>query len=177
MSPRHLRATFELGALDRRLVDAQGSRIGRHAMVDPGHVFRRALHWLPSNFVSVDQSALEAPRQFSSVDHLSAEAVAAYADGELPMKAHLRASGHLSACAQCRAEVEAQGQARAALRDCRPVTMPSTLMGLLSQIPQSTPNDPPNAPPNELTPNGPLSAAPTGDDHATGMTRGWRKRR
>lgn len=150
-------------------------------MVDPGHVFRRALSWLPSNFVSVDESALDAPRQFSSVDHLSAEAVAAYVDGELPMKAHLRASGHLSACAQCRAEVEAQGQARAALRDCRPVTMPSTLMGLLSQIPQSTPNDPINAPttgpPNEPTPNGTLSAAPAGDDHGTGMTRGWRKRR
>ena len=149
-------------------------------MVDPGHVFRRALSWLPSNFVSVDEAALQAPRQFSSVDHLSAEAVAAYVDGELPMKAHLRAGGHLSVCAQCRAEVETQGQARAALRDCRPVTMPSTLMGLLSQIPQSTPNDPPDAPPsgppNESTPNGPLPA-PAGDDHGTGMIRGWRKRR
>ena len=146
-------------------------------MVDPGHVFRRALSWLPSNFVSVDEAALQAPRQFSSVDHLSAEAVAAYVDGELPMKAHLRASGHLSACAQCRAEVEAQGQARAALRDCRPVTMPSTLMGLLSQIPQSTPDEPPNQPPNEPTPNGPPSPPPAGDSHGAGMTRGWRKRR
>lgn len=146
-------------------------------MVDPGHVFRRALSWLPSNFVSVDEAALQAPRQFSSVDHLSAEAVAAYVDGELPMKAHLRASGHLSACAQCRGEVEAQGQARAALRDCRPVTMPSTLMGLLSQIPQSTPDEPPNQPPNEPTPNGPPSPPPAGDGHGAGMTRGWRKRR
>ena len=150
-------------------------------MVDPGHVFRRALSWLPSNFVSVDEAALQAPRQFSSVDHLSAEAVAAYVDGELPMKAHLRASGHLSACAQCRLEVEAQGQARAALRDCRPVTMPSTLMGLLSQIPQSTPSEPPSEPPhgptNSPTPNGPLSTPPAGDGHGAGMTRGWRKRR
>jgi anti-sigma factor RsiW len=111
-------------------------------MVDPGHVFRRALSWLPSNFVAVDQSALAAPRQFSSTDHLSMEAVAAYVDGELPMKAHLRAGSHLSLCPQCAAEVEAQGQARAALRDCRPVTMPSTLLGLLSQIPQSTPEEP-----------------------------------
>jgi anti-sigma factor RsiW len=111
-------------------------------MVDPGHVFRRALSWLPSNFVAVDESALSAPRQFSSTDHLSVEAVAAYVDGELPMKAHLRAGSHLSLCAQCASEVEAQGQARAALRDCRPVTMPSTLMGLLSQIPQSTPEEP-----------------------------------
>jgi anti-sigma factor RsiW len=111
-------------------------------MVDPGHVFRRALSWLPSNFVAVDESALSAPRQFSSTDHLSVEAVAAYVDGELPMKAHLRAGSHLSLCPQCASEVEAQGQARAALRDCRPVTMPSTLMGLLSQIPQSTPEEP-----------------------------------
>ena len=61
-------------------------------MVDPGHVFRRALSrlpsWLPSNFVSVDQAALQAPSEFSSTDHLSAEAVAAYVDGELPMKIH-----------------------------------------------------------------------------------------
>jgi len=131
-------------------------------MVDPGHVFRRALSWLPPNFVSVDEAALEAPRQFSSTDHLSAEAVAAFVDGELPMKAHLRASSHLSACAQCSAEVEAQGQARAALRDCRPVTMPSTLMGLLSQIPQCAPDEPPPS---------------ADDDDGPGTPRGWRKRR
>ena len=112
-------------------------------MVDPGDVFRRALSWLPSNFISVDDAALNAPRQFSSTDHLSIEAVAAYVDdGELPMKAHLRAGSHLSLCPQCAAEVDAQGQARAALRESRPVTMPSTLMGLLSQIPQSTPEEP-----------------------------------
>jgi anti-sigma factor RsiW len=150
-------------------------------MVDPGHVFRRALSWLPSNFVAVDESALSAPRQFSSTDHLSVEAVAAYVDGELPMKAHLRASGHLSACGQCRAEVDAQGQARAALRDCRPVTMPSTLMGLLSQIPQSTTHEPPHEPPHEPTnsptPNGPPSLPAAADGHGVGMTRGWRKRR
>jgi anti-sigma factor ChrR (cupin superfamily) len=144
-------------------------------------VFRRALSWLPSNFVSVDEAALQTPRQFSSVDHLSAEAVAAYVDGELPMKAHLRASGHLSACGQCRAEVDAQGQARAALRDCRPVTMPSTLMGLLSQIPQSTTHEPPHEPPHEPTnsptPNGPPSLPAADDGHGVGMTRGWRKRR
>ena len=138
-------------------------------MVDPGHAFRRALSWLPANFVSVDEAALAAPRQFSSTDHLSAEAIAAYVDGELPMKAHLRASGHLSVCAQCHAEVDAQGQARAALRDCRPVTMPSTLMGLLSQIPQSTPEEP--VPP--------AAAAPADDSggDGDGTGRGWRKRR
>ena len=136
-------------------------------MVEPGEVFRRALSWLPSNFVSVDESALEAPRQFGSTDHLSIEAVAAYVDGELPMKAHLRAGSHLSMCPQCAAEVDAQGQARAALRDSRPVTMPSTLMGLLSQIPESTSPQP--------TPGEPV--LPTGDDDGDGTRRGRRKRR
>ncbi|MFM9035530.1 MAG: anti-sigma E factor RseA [Mycobacterium sp.] len=136
-------------------------------MADPGDVFRRALSWLPSNFVSVDESALAAPRQFGSTDHLSIEAVAAYVDGELPMKAHLRAGGHLSLCPQCAAEVEAQGQARAALRDSCPVTMPSTLMGLLAQIPESTP---PQSAPGEALP-------PPGEDQGDGTPRGRRKRR
>lgn len=133
-------------------------------MVDPGDVFRRALSWLPANFVSVDETALNAPPRFTSTDHLSIEAVAAYVDGELPMKAHLRAGNHLSRCPQCAAEVDAQGQARAALRDSHPVTMPSTLMGLLSQIPQSAPEDPPAGD----DPPGPPGA---------GGPRGRRKRR
>jgi hypothetical protein len=132
-------------------------------VADPGDIFRRALSWLPSNFVSVDEAALSAPRQFSSTDHLSSEAVAAYVDGELPMKAHLRAGSHISLCQQCAAEVDAQGQAREALRDSRPVTMPSTLMGLLSQIPQSTPEDP--------------APGPDEDQPGDGMPRGRRKRR
>jgi len=130
-------------------------------MVDPGHVFRRALSWLPANFVAVDEAALNAPRQFSSTDHLSIEAVAAYVDGELPMKAHLRAGSHLSLCPQCAAEVEAQGQARAALRESRSVTMPSTLMGLLSQIPQSAPEGPPSSVNDEF--GGPDGAGPSRD--------------
>lgn len=109
--------------------------------------FRQALSRLPSNFVSVDEAALAAPKQFISTDHLSVEAIAAYVDGELPMKAHLRAGGHLAQCRQCAAEVEAQGQAREALRESRPVSIPHTLMGLLSQIPESAPEDQPPAPP------------------------------
>lgn len=132
-------------------------------MVDPGDVFRRALSWLPSNFVSVDEAALNAPRQFSSTDHLSTEAVAAYVDGELPMKAHMRAGSHLSLCSQCCAEVEAQTQARVALRDSGPVAAPSTLMGLLSQIPQSTPDEP--------------VGLPDGGQPGDGTPRGRRKRR
>lgn len=132
-------------------------------MVDPGDVFRRALSWLPPNFVSVDEAALNAPRQFSSTDHLSTEAIAAYVDGELPMKAHMRAGSHLSLCPQCSAEVDAQTQARVALRDSGPVAAPSTLMGLLAQIPQSTPEEP--------------TRLPNGDQRGDGTPRGRRKRR
>lgn len=117
-------------------------------MVDPGHVFRRAVSWLPSHFVSQNEAPVGSPRQFNSTEHLSTEAIAAFVDGELRMKAHLRAGHHLSLCPQCAGEVEAQGQARAALRDSRPVSMPSTLMNLLSAIPQSTPDETQPAPPS-----------------------------
>jgi hypothetical protein len=100
-------------------------------------VFRRAFSWLPAQFASQSDSPV-GPRQFGSTEHLSTEAVAAFADGELRMTAHLRAAHHLSLCTQCAAEVEAQRQARAALRDSRPIAIPTSLLGLLSQIPQET---------------------------------------
>ena len=106
-------------------------------MVDPGHVFRRAFSWLPSQFASQSDSPV-GPRQFGSTEHLSTEAIAAYVDGELRMNAHLRAAHHLSLCPQCASEVDAQRQARAALRDSRPIAIPSSLLGLLSQIPEDT---------------------------------------
>jgi anti-sigma factor ChrR (cupin superfamily) len=119
-------------------------------MVDPGDVFRRALSWLPPHFASQSDAPVGAPRQFNSTEHLSTEAIAAYVDGELRMKAHLRAGHHLTLCPQCAAEVDAQGQARAALRDSRPISMPNSLMNLLSQIPQST-HDETLLPPPSLT--------------------------
>ena len=85
-------------------------------MVDPGHVFRRAFSWLPAQFASQSDEPV-GPRQFGSTEHLSTEAIAAFVDGELRMTAHLRAAHHLSLCPQCAAEVDAQRQARAALRD------------------------------------------------------------
>lgn len=120
-------------------------------MFEPGQFLRRALFRMPSHFVAVDTDALNAPRQFASTDHLSAEAVAAFVDGELQMKAHMRAASHLSACRECAAEVDAQGQARSALRESRPISMPTALMGLLSQIPESAPPEPPPVP-GELPP-------------------------
>ncbi|MGE2717688.1 anti-sigma E factor RseA [Mycolicibacterium litorale] len=108
-------------------------------MVDPGHVFRRAFSWLPAQFASQSDAPVGAPRQFGSTEHLSIEAVAAFVDGELRMSAHLRAASHLALCAQCAAEVEAQSQARAALRDSQPIAIPNTLLGMLSQIPDHMP--------------------------------------
>lgn len=106
-------------------------------MADPGHVFRRAFSWLPTQFASQSDAPV-GPRQFGSTEHLSTEAVAAFVDGELRMTAHLRAAHHLSLCQLCAGEVEAQRQARSALRDSRPIAIPSSLLGLLSQIPQDT---------------------------------------
>lgn len=111
-------------------------------MVDPGDVFRRALSWLPAHFASQSDAPV-GPRRFGSTEHLSIEAVAAFVDGELTMKSHLRAATHLSLCPQCAAEVEAQGQARSALRDSCPIVVPSALLGMLSQIPHASPPDPP----------------------------------
>lgn len=111
-------------------------------MADPGHVFRRAFSWLPSQLASQSGSPV-GPRQFASTEHLSTEAIAAFADGELRMTAHLRAAHHMSLCPQCAAEVEAQRQARAALRDSQPIVVPSSLLGLLSEIPRQAPPEQP----------------------------------
>lgn len=111
-------------------------------MVDPGHVFRRAFSWIPAQFASQSNAPVGAPRQFGSTEHLSIEAVAAFVDGELSMTAHMRAANHLSLCPQCAAEVDAQSQARSALRDSQPIAIPNTLLGMLSQIPQHMPKSP-----------------------------------
>jgi anti-sigma factor RsiW len=78
--------------------------------------------------------------------HVFRRASAAFVDGELRMGAHLRAAHHLSLCPDCSAEVDAQGQARAALRDSCPIVVPSALLGMLSQIPHHAPPEPPVEP-------------------------------
>jgi hypothetical protein len=110
-------------------------------MADPGHVFRRAISWLPSPFASQSGAPVGAPRRFRSTEHLSTEAIAAFVDGELRMTAHLRAAHHMSMCPQCAAEVEGQRQARTALRDSLPIDMPTSLLGSLSQIPLEAEGD------------------------------------
>lgn len=92
--------------------------------------------------------------RFGSTDHLSAEAVAAYVDGELSMTAHLRAGRHLADCDQCRADVDAQRQARGVIRrcGCGSPGMPDSLRGLLAAIPNAAPDadDQPAAPAHGL---------------------------
>lgn len=78
-------------------------------------------------------------RRFGSTEHLAAEAVAAYVDGELRMGAYMRAAQHIALCPECAAEVEAQQQARGALRRSGEIPMPNSLLGLLSQIPLEFP--------------------------------------
>jgi anti-sigma factor RsiW len=112
-------------------------------MVDPGHVFRRAFAWVPAQLASQSEDPV-GPRQFGSTEHLSIEAIAAFVDGELRMKAHLRAAHHMSLCPECAAEVEAQRRARSALRDSRPIAIPTALLGQLTQIPHHTPVEPPD---------------------------------
>ncbi|OSC23128.1 RNA polymerase subunit sigma-70 [Mycobacterium vulneris] len=131
-------------------------------MPDRGHVFRRAFSWLPAQFAFQSDAPIGAPRQFGSTEHLSAEAIAAFVDGELRMNAHLRAAHHLSLCAQCAGEVEDQSGARAALRDSRPIRIPSTLLGMLADIPYESPDD---------------SSAQASDRFADRDGRGRRKRR
>lgn len=114
-------------------------------MADPADVFRRAFSWLPSQFAAQSDAPV-GPRRFGSTEHLSTEAIAAFVDGELRMTAHLRAAHHLSLCPECAAEVDAQGQARAALRDSCPIAVPSALLGMLSQIPNHAPPEPPVEP-------------------------------
>lgn len=103
-------------------------------MFDRGHVFRRFTR-LPTHFASQSDAPVGAPRQFRSTEHLSTEAIAAYVDGELRMNAHMRAATHLSMCVDCGAEVDAQLQAREALRGSYPIDPPTSLVGRLSQIP------------------------------------------
>ncbi|MEU7764510.1 hypothetical protein AB0B25_05230 [Nocardia sp. NPDC049190] len=85
--------------------------------------------------MSGDSSTSGRPPRFSPTEHLASEAIAAYVDGELRMNAYLRAAQHLSLCPECAAEVEAQQQARIALRHAGHVAIPTGLHDSLTRIP------------------------------------------
>ncbi|WP_419233154.1 hypothetical protein [Gordonia sp. CPCC 205515] len=106
---------------------------------------RRRSAWNPATWTPVTTSfspnrTYRAPgtpggRRFAPTEHLAAEAVAAFADGELGMTAHMRAAQHLALCTECMAAVDAQVAARSRLRSAGDVSLPAGLLGQLSQIP------------------------------------------
>lgn len=79
-------------------------------------------------------------------DHLSFDAVVAFADGEMSMAAYQRAAAHLSRCASCAAEVSEQTSARELLRSAFTPRMPGSLFDQLRSIPVALPvaSDPPD---------------------------------
>jgi anti-sigma factor RsiW len=71
--------------------------------------------------------------------HLSAEAIAASADGLLGRGAKARADRHLAACAECRAAVREQREAVFALRTAPAPQPPGDLLDRLRNLPATTP--------------------------------------
>jgi hypothetical protein len=74
-----------------------------------------------------------------NVQHLSDEAVAAFADGVLGGRARERAGKHVEECAECRTAVRVQREAALALRATPAPALPSELAARLCSLPQTTP--------------------------------------
>ena len=75
------------------------------------------------------------------VQHLSDEAVAAYADGVLGRTARMRAERHLADCPECAYAVSIQREAVFALRDAPLPALPSGLLDRLRAVPTTTDPD------------------------------------
>jgi anti-sigma factor ChrR (cupin superfamily) len=75
------------------------------------------------------------------VDHLSFDAVVAFADGEMSLAAYQRAAAHISRCESCAAEVAEQTSARDLLRSAFTPRMPGSLFDQLRSIPVALPLD------------------------------------
>jgi anti-sigma factor RsiW len=71
--------------------------------------------------------------------HLSDEAVAAFADGVLSGSARERATKHIEACPECREAVRVQREAAFALRAAAAPALPNALLDRLRSVPQTTP--------------------------------------
>ncbi|HZC71177.1 MAG TPA: hypothetical protein VE442_10820 [Jatrophihabitans sp.] len=74
-----------------------------------------------------------------SSQHLSDEAVAAFADGVLSGHARDRAVRHVNACAECREAVRVQREAAWALRSAERPQLPGDLLDRLRTVPMTTP--------------------------------------
>ena len=87
-------------------------------------------------------------RTFASVEHLSPEAVAAFADGEMVDSAAHRARVHLVQCRDCRMQTHRQRGASALLRHqnhSEELRAPKDLIARLTGIAKSLPVDGPGA--------------------------------
>ena len=73
-----------------------------------------------------------------SSQHLSDEAVAAFADGVLGGLARERAARHVNGCDECRHAVKVQREAAYALRSAGAPPLPSGLMDRLRTVPMTT---------------------------------------
>jgi anti-sigma factor RsiW len=69
--------------------------------------------------------------------HLAEEALAAYADGRLSPSADERAARHLRFCAECRAAVDAEREAKALLGAAPDPALPAGLLARLLDVPMT----------------------------------------
>jgi len=72
-------------------------------------------------------------------DHLSLDAIVAFADGEMSLTPYQRAAAHISRCAACAAEVGEQTAASQYLRQAHAPVMPGSLFDALNSIPVALP--------------------------------------
>jgi anti-sigma factor RsiW len=72
-------------------------------------------------------------------DHLSLDAIVAFADGEMPLVAYQRAAAHIARCPECECEVNQQMAARSCLRSAQAPPMPPSLLDSLKSIPVAVP--------------------------------------
>ena len=112
-------------------------------------------------------------------DHLSLDAVVAFADGELGLTAFQRAAAHIAQCASCATEVAEQTTARQQLRSARCPSIPSGLLDSLRSIPLALPLAPPPAGLSRDSVTGRVTrdtGEPSGDPHRGGplRSRGFR---
>jgi anti-sigma factor RsiW len=78
-------------------------------------------------------------------DHLSLDAVVAFADGEMGLVAFQRAAAHVAQCESCAMEVAEQTSARQRLRAAACPSIPTGLLDALRSIPVALPAPPPPA--------------------------------
>lgn len=118
----------------------------------------------------------ERQREFSSTEHLSLEAVAAYADGELSDAALRRAQDHIAQCTQCHEDVVAQRESSQKLRGLSSddaVRAPDSLVERLCQLRAEDVGDGPGA---GAVGDGKRRAVRRVVDNAATTIRAWTRR-